>query len=75
MQHILSLTMVLFNGIKDCYLNILEFSYGERKLLKPPQGGGSENLIFTNLINIVRLEKFHHKPMEMYIGGVIHILY
>ena len=37
-QHILSLTMVLFNGIKDCHHNILEFSYGDRTLLRPPFG-------------------------------------
>ncbi len=37
-------------------------------LLRPPRG--SVNLISTNLTNLLSLEQFHHKQIEMYGGGV-----
>ncbi len=33
-------------------------------MLRPPRG-----LVFTKFINLVSLEPFHHKPMEMYASG------
>ncbi len=39
--------------------------------LRPPWGGGSVKLIFTNLTNLMSLEQLHHKPMGMYGGGLL----
>ncbi len=33
--------------------------------------GGSENLIFSKLINLLSLEQFHHKCMVMYGDAVL----
>ena len=59
------LTFWIYHFCKDCEVF--------RGPLRPPWG--SMKLIFTGYIHLVSLEKFHHKPMGMYDGGLYPLLY